>query len=149
VMTKLIPSEMIPGMPFLLGLGVNANVLLYAGALAVFAVLLFAGTPALHFSLSKRTDGLTEGSRGSAGKAWRRLGSRLVVVELATAMVLLVGAGLFGRSLYRLLHVELGFRADHLATISVAAPDILYEKNEQRIALSREIVRSLESLPGV
>jgi predicted permease len=149
VMTKLIPSEMIPGMPFLLGLGVNTNVLLYAGALAVFAVLLFAGTPALHFSLSKKTDGLAEGSRGSAGKAWRRLGSRLVVVELATAMVLLVGAGLFGRSLYRLLHVELGFRADHLATISVAAPDILYEKDEQRIALGREIVQSIESLPGV
>jgi predicted permease len=70
-------------------------------------------------------------------------------VELATAMVLLVGAGLFGKSLYRLLHVELGLRADHLATISVAAPDIRYQKNKQSIALARDIVRSVESLPGV
>ena len=51
--------------------------------------------------------GLGEGSRGSAGNTWRRLGSELVVVELATAMVLLVGAALLGQSLYRLLHVDL------------------------------------------
>ena len=90
-----------------------------------------------------------EGSRGSAGKAWRRLGSRLVAVELAIAMVLLVGAGLFGKSLYRLLHVELGFRPDHLATIALAAPDVRYQKSEQRVALGRELVRTVKSLPGV
>jgi predicted permease len=149
VLTKLIPADMMPGMPFLLDLSFNAHVLAYTGALSVLAVVLFAGTPALHLSLSKMRDGLAEGSRGSAGNAWRRLGSRLVVVELATAMVLLVGAGLFGKSLHRLLHVELGLRADHLATISVAAPDIRYQKDKQSIALAREIVRSVESLPGV
>ncbi len=149
VLTKLIPADMMPGMPFLLNLGLNTHVLLYAGLLALLAVVLFAGTPALHFSLSKMNDGLAEGSRGSAGKAWRRLGSRLVVVELATAMVLLVGAGLFGKSLYRLLHVELGIRADHLATISVAAPDVRYGKDEQSVALARGIVDSVERLPGV
>jgi macrolide transport system ATP-binding/permease protein len=146
---NLIPADMIPGMPFLLDLGINWRVLAYAGAVAAVAVVLFSATPALHLAVSRMRDGLMEGSRGSAGNAWRRLGSRLVVVELAIAMVLLVGAGLFGKSLYRLLHVELGFRADHLATIVVAAPDVRYGKGEQRIALGRDIVRIVESLPGV
>jgi macrolide transport system ATP-binding/permease protein len=149
VLTKLIPADAVPRMPFLLDLGLNTRVLLYAGALSVLALVLFAGTPALHLSLSKMRDGLAEGSRGSAGRAWRRVGARLVVVELATAMVLLVGAGLFGKSVYRLLNVELGLQPDHLATISVSAPGVRYGKDEQSIALGREILRKVESLPGV
>ncbi len=137
----LIPAVMRPGMPFLSDLGLNPRVLAFAGVVMLLALVLFSATPVLHLTASRLQDGLSEGSRGSAGKAWRRLGSRLVVVELATAMVLLVGAGLFGKSLYRLLHVELGFRADQLATITVAAPDVHYGKDEQSIALARDIVQ--------
>jgi macrolide transport system ATP-binding/permease protein len=145
----LVPVAMRPGMPFLLDLGLNSRVLAFAAVVMLLALVLFSITPVVHLSASKLQDGLAEGSRGSAGMAWRRLGSRLVVVELATAMVLLVGAGLFGKSLYRLLHVELGFRADQLATIMVAAPDIHYGKDEQSIALARDIVRTVGALPGV
>ncbi len=146
---NLIPSDMLLTMPFLQDLGFNWRVSGYAGAVAVSAVVLFALTPALHFAVSRMRDGLAQAGRGSAGNAWRRLGSRLVVVELAIAMVLLAGAGLLSKSLYRLMRVELGFRPDHLATITVAAPDSAYEKHEQRIQLGREIVRKIESLPGV
>ena len=45
-----------------------------------------------------------------------------MVVELAIAVVLLAGAGLLGQSLYRLLHVPLGFDPNHLATVEVMAP---------------------------
>ena len=65
---------------------------------------------------------MAEGERGSSGNTWHRLGFKLVVLELATAMVLLVGAGLLGKSLYRLLNVDLGFDPDHLATLQVAVP---------------------------
>ena len=65
----------------------------------------------------RRRAGMADGGRGSSGHAWRRLGFKLVVLELATAMVLLVGAGLLGKSLYRLLNVDLGFRPDRLATV--------------------------------
>jgi predicted permease len=146
---KLIPVDMIPAMPFLLELGLNLRVLGFAVTIAVVSLLLFSVTPAMHFSLSKMQEGLTEGSRGSAGRAWRRLGSRLVVVELATAVVLLAGAALFGKSLYRLLHVELAFRPDHLATLSAAVPDARYTKPEQMIQLGREVVAAVESIPGV
>jgi len=149
VLKLLIPADMQPGMPFLLTLGLNPRVLIFAAAVALVALVLFSITPALHLSTSKLRDGLAEGSRGSAGMAWQRLGSRLVVVELATAMVLLVGAGLFGKSLYRLLHVELGFEPGQLATMSVGAPDIGYSKDQQRIALGKDVVRQVKAIPGI
>jgi predicted permease len=80
---------------------------------------------------------------------WRRLGANLVVVELAIAVVLLVGAGLLGKSFYHLLHVEIGFRPDHLATLSVALSKTTYEKDEQQVAVTQQIVSRIASLPGV
>jgi predicted permease len=146
---KLIPAQGIATMPFLVDLGLNMHVLACAAAIALMALLLFSITPALHFSLSRMQDGLTEGSRGSAGKAWRRLGSRLVVAELAMAMILLATGALFGKSLYRLLHVELGLQPDHLAAISVQVPDVRYPKPEQMRQLGREVATAVESIPGV
>ncbi len=146
---SLIPADFMPAMPFLLDIGLNPRVLAFAGLVAALAFVLFSITPILHFSASRMRDGLLEGSRGSAGNAWRRLGSRLVVVELATAMVLLVGAALFGKSLYRLLHVELGFAPDHLATISIALPEPGSGSDPQTVILARQVVANVESIPGV
>jgi predicted permease len=91
---------------------------------------------------------LAEGSRGSAGLTWRRLGSKLVVLELTTAVILLAGAGLLAKSLYRLLHVETGLRPDHLATLIVTLPDS-YETGAQVAALERRLIARIENLPGV
>ena len=83
----------------------------------------FALAPALRHSRAGLRDGLADGGRASAGRAWGRLGFRLVVLELATAVVLFIGAGLLGRSLYRLLPVDLVFRAaTELATSTIHAP---------------------------
>jgi len=149
LLTRLIPVDMLMRMPFIHDLGLNLRVSLFAGAIALVAGVLFAITPALGLFFGEIRMGLGEGSRGSSGNTWRRLGSRLVVVELATAMVLLVGAGLLGQSLHRLLHVELGFQADHLATLVVEAPDARYGKDPQAIALGRQIVSRVSSLAGV
>ena len=64
-------------------------------------------------------------------------------------MVLLVAAGLLSKSLYRLLHVDLNFQPDHLATLQVALPKVGYEKDAQQVAAQREIVRRIGSIPGV
>ena len=148
-LTSLIPSDLIGRMPFLHDLGLNVRVLGFAGAISLLTAVLFSITPTLHLSLSAMREGMAEGSRGSAGNTWRRLGSKLVVVELATAMVLLVGAGLLGKSLYRLLRVDIGLQPDHLVILKVAAPDSDYAKDEQAIALERQIMSRIESLPGV
>jgi predicted permease len=149
LLTSLIPEDMMASMSYLQDLGLNGRVLTFAGAIALLAALLFSVTPTLRVSLSANRESLAEGGRGGGANAWRRLGSRLVVVELAIAMVLLVGAGLLGKSLYRLLQVDPGIRVEGLATLQVAAPNTRYGKAEEQVALQREVVRRLSSLPGV
>jgi len=149
LLTRLIPTDMMGSMPYLQGLSLNFRVVAFAGAIALLAGVLFAITPISRVSLSDMQEGLAEGGRGSAGIVWRRFGSNLVVVELALAVVLLVGAGLLGKSLYRLLRVDIGMKADHLATLGIEGPSSRYAKDEQAIALERRVLDRIASLPGV
>ncbi len=64
-------------------------------------------------------------------------------------MVLMVGAGLLGRSLYQLLHVDTGFRSDHLALLSLSWPPASYVKDQEKIVLERDVVDRISTLPGV
>jgi macrolide transport system ATP-binding/permease protein len=146
---KLIPNSVKTGMPYLQGLGLNGHCLALTAAASLLGIVLFsiASAPRL-FSANLQTD-LSEGGRGSANKIWRRLGTKLVVVELATAFVLLVAAGLFGKSLHRLLNVDLNFRPDHLATLEIEAPQNTYASDEKAVGLGREMVDRISALPGV
>jgi predicted permease len=72
-----------------------------------------------------------------------------VIVELATATVLLVGAGLLGKSLSRVLRVDLGFEPDHLVTLNIAASGSSYETDQQVLAFTKTILDRVESVPGV
>jgi macrolide transport system ATP-binding/permease protein len=148
LLTTLIPRDRLAGMPFLRDAGLNFHVLTFAAVIALIAAIVFAITPAAHLPLARMREGLAESGR-AAGMVWRRLGSNLVVLELALAMVLLVSAGLLGKSLYRLLHVDLGFQADHLATLRISAPESDYGKAQQALALDRTLVTRLSALPGV
>jgi macrolide transport system ATP-binding/permease protein len=149
LLLKLIPADMLNSMPYLSGTVWNWHVTVFAAALVLIALILFAATPALRLPFANLRAGLTMGAPGTAGTSWRHLGAKLVVLELATTIVLLAGAGLLGKSLYELLHVEMGFVPSHLATLSMLAPDTKYENREQSAALQTEIFRRLRSLPGV
>jgi macrolide transport system ATP-binding/permease protein len=149
LLTQLISKDMMANLPYLAGLGLNLHVLLFSATLALIAALLFSLPPVLRLPLNRLREGLTEGGRGYAGTLWRRFGSNLVVVELAIAVVLLVAAGLLGKSFYHLLHVDVGFQTDHLATLGVALSDTTYAKDEQLVAVERQIISRVKSLPGV
>ncbi len=153
ILTNLIPARMLAGMPFLAGLSFNARVIAFAAVISALASLLFGFTPAWQVSRAGARTGasgdLAEGSRSVAGTSWRRLGSKMVIVELATALVLLAGAGLLSRSFYRLLHVDLAFPPDHLATLSVSASDKRYDTGEKRVEWARRTRERLRGLPGV
>lgn len=149
MLAGLIPKDMMAAMPFLHSLGMNVRVLVFACLLAVGAGAIFALTPILRLRFSEIREGLSEGGRAAAGVVWRRFGSKLVAVELATAMVLLTGAGLLGKSFYRLLHVEIGLEPDHIAIVHVNAQPEKYNKDETQAALGREVLNNLATLPGV
>ena len=149
LLPMLIPKDMMASMPYLLGLGLNLHVLIFAAVISIGAGVLFSVTPTLRLPLSEIGKGLTDGGRGVAGTTWRRFGSNLVVIELAAAMVLLVSAGLLGKSFYRLLHVDTGMEPDHVAAIRVVAPESVYAKDEQRIVLERQVLGRAAALPGV
>ena len=149
LLTRLIPANMLSNMPYLRGLGLNAHVIFFAGAIACLSWLLFSLTPILRFSLSNLHDGLAEGGRAAAGTLWRRLGANFVVLELCTAMILLVGAGLLGKSFYHLLHTDIGFQPDHLAMLRLTATRSAYPKDEQVVALAQHVMGVIARLPGV
>ncbi len=149
LLTSLIPAPMKDRLPFLGELGLNPRVALFAGAIVVSAAILFALMPALRLARGETRDGLNDGARGSAGTFWRRFGANLVIVELATAVVLLVGAGLLGQSFYRLITVETGFQPDRLATLRLAALQIHYPTDERLAALQRQLIARFERVPGV
>jgi predicted permease len=94
---------------------------------------------------------LLEGGRGQAGsRSSHRLGRLIVSAQLATTLVLLVGAGLLGRSLLRVLSVDPGFRTENVVTMDVSLP---YEEGPAAKARLSQFLRSafdrLGALPGV
>src|SRR5262249_31204038 len=110
--------------------------------------LVMSVTPMLRWSATGVQSGLAEGSRGTSGVAWRRVGARLVIVELAVATVLVSGAGVLGKSLYRLLHVDVGLKPDRLVTMEVDVPRSVYKSNDQVMQVRRALLGRVASLPG-
>jgi len=149
VLSSLIAKNWLAGMPFLRGLGLNPRILLFALILSVLAGTLFSLTPILHFRFSNMREGLTQGSRTSAGILWRRMGANLVVIELATAVVLLAAAGLLGKSFYKLMHEDLGFNPDPLATVNVSMPSLSFPEPGQKVAFEHALLKRASAMPGV
>ena len=149
LLARLVPKPMAQGMPFLAVVGLNRHTALFAAGSTLMAAVLLAATPALRLAFREIHEGLTDGGKGAASRFWRRLGANLVVVELTVAVVLLAGAGLLAKSFYRLLHVETGIDTSHLATVYIMAPETVYEKPEQQVALYRQVLEKVSALPGV
>lgn len=149
ILTSFISKDIAARVPYLVGLGLNFHVLAFGVAISLAATILFSLTPTLRLSIAEIRNGLAEGARGYAGTLWRQFGANLVIVELAVAVVLLVSAGLLGKSLYRLLHVEVGFQPDHLATVEVELSPVAYPKDAQQAEVTRKILDRVSSLPGV
>jgi predicted permease len=148
LLADLIPADMKATMPFLNAVGLSGRVFACAGAIAATITLFCSLAPMLRGPASDARSAMADGERGSSTQGWHRLGFKLVALELATAMVLLVGAGLLGKSLYRLLNVDLGFQPQRLATLQVALPRG-YDSNEKITAVAQQIVDRVAALPGV
>lgn len=129
-------------------LSVDRPVLLFAVAVSALSALISALAPSLRLSKPNLRDALGDGSRGAgAGKAEGRARGRLVVSQVAGAVVLLVGAGLLLRSFGALVDNELGFDPTDRVAIQIFAYD--YETSGDRLAVIDQAIDGMRALPGV
>jgi putative ABC transport system permease protein len=92
---------------------------------------------------------LKEGGRNASANASHRLRSAMVVTEIALAVVLLVGAGLMMKSLFRLLQTNIGFNPENVMTMTVVLPPAKYTDPNQQINFNDQLRERVQSLPGV
>ena len=123
------------------------RVLAFTLGVSVLTGILFGVVPAVQAGEVDVNETLKEAGRGTSARHWLR--SSLVVVEVATTMVLLIGAGLMIRSFYRLQNVNPGFSYDRLASFTVALPTRKYETEEQRSTFFNSLLQNIRALPGV
>lgn len=154
--TQLLPSILPANLPRQQGISVNGTVLLFTFAmtLAVAAGLgLFAAWRAGEVDLG---DALSAGSRGYSS-ASQKARSSLVVGEIAATLMLLISAGLLGRSFIRLVSVNPGFNGENLLLLKFSLPqqagDLTPEQQKAEIARQAEFLNAalerVQAIPGV
>jgi len=137
-------------LPAVFAVSLDRWVLFFTLAVSLVTGLLFGIVPALRTAKLDLRETLNESSRGStAGPGHHRIRGALVAGEIATAMLLLVGAGLLLRSFSRLQDIPPGFQADHLLVADLPLSLTAYAKPEQRFQFFDRIVERVKSLPGV
>jgi predicted permease len=128
----------------------DARVLFFTAALAGFSAIIFGVVPALQTSRTDPQDNLREGrGAGSAGRAHHRFRNVLVVGQLALALVLLAGAGVFLKSLSKMQDASVGFRPHGLMTAAAALPEHRYDSPEKQIAFVSATLDRISHSPGV
>jgi predicted permease len=132
-----------------LQLGVNGRVLLFTAGVALVTGVLFGLAPAFSATRVSLTTALKEGGAGGLVGARRsRLAKGLVCLQVALSLVLLVGAGLFLRTLQKLESVSLGFERDNLLLFSVA-PGLNGYKGATLAEYYRRVQERIAAIPGV
>ena len=118
---QVLRTSMPDGVPRVAAIAVDLRVLAASAALALITGTLFGIFPALQLSKPDLTAALKEGARGaSSGRARQRMRSALVVIEVALAVVLLVGAALFIGSFMSLMRIDPGFESENVLTVQVS-----------------------------
>jgi putative ABC transport system permease protein len=141
--------------------GLNGAVLSFTAAVCVAAGIICGLTPALRALRANLAGVLKQGSKGTAGSGHRGTHNILVVLEIAMALVPLIGAGLLLRSLQHLLEVNPGFRVDHILTMEVEQAALPFAQarklsqqdwiriEEKQSIQFEQIVEQIHALPGV
>jgi putative ABC transport system permease protein len=127
-------------------LRVDGSVLLFACATGAVSALVFGLVPAFYASKADLRAGLDTSGRATGGSG--RLGQALVVVEVALALLLLVGTGLLANSFVRLMRVNTGFEVDNVVALEITLPAERYTA-ERAIAFFTDTEQRLQALAGV
>ena len=147
--TRILANTRAISIPLLRTSDIDGRVLVFTLLIALLTGVLFGVVPALQISRSNVVNSLKDATRGSSeGRRGVSTRGALVVVEVALACVLLVGAGLLIKSFLRLLEVDPGFRPEHTGAWRVELSGGTLVSGQQ-IAFYDNLIRSIEAIPGV
>ncbi|HXT85821.1 MAG TPA: ABC transporter permease [Verrucomicrobiae bacterium] len=140
----LAPSDL----PRLNEIQVNGVVLAFTAGVSLFAAILFGLAPALRSSQAHFADALKQAGRGMHHSR-KKLGSTLVVGQIAVSLTLLVGGGLLVQSFWRLIHVNPGFQPQNAVTAKLEFPSEKYGTPQKSSAFLQQFQKRAGALPGV
>ena len=133
-----------------LDVSIDMRLLVFTLAVTVATALLFGTAPALRATKLQLTDALKDGRDTEGAGTKSRLAKVLVISQVTLSLVLLVGAGLFLRSLVNLTNVDTGFNKENVLRLQTDASSIGYKFDDPRLkALYRQIEERVGALPGV
>src|SRR5215216_4401109 len=133
--------------PFSLDLGLDVRIFVFTAAVSILTGILFGFAPALRATRVDLTPALKDNARSvSRGKS--RLSKALLVAQVAMSLLLLIGAGLFIRTLRNLENVELGFNRENVLLFKID-PTLNGYKGARLTSLYEQILARVESTPGV
>ncbi len=135
--------------PRIEGVAIDGGVLLFSLGLTALVAVLFGLSPALHATRRPIAETVAGGGRGTSGRRETSARNWLLVGELALSVVLLVGAGLLGRSLGQLYRVDLGFSNREVLRFDVYLPSGRYDDPEAIMAFVQELEDRTRPLPDV
>ena len=133
----------------ILDIGLDARVFIFTLIVSVITGVLFGLAPALHATKVDLIPAL-KNDAAAAGRGYRRYSLRnlLIVAQVSVSLVLLIGAGLFLRSLMNAQSIDPGFEMDHLLTMKLDTTVVGLEANKAT-AFYKNVVDQTRSLPGV
>ena len=139
-----------PFLPRSQEIGIDARVLLFTLAVSILTSIVFGLIPSLQAGKTDVQTTLKEGGNAASESmvgGWLR--QFLVVVEVAAAVVLLIGAGLMIRSVFRIREVEPGLKPQNLLTAKLTLPRDKYKDAESAIRFHQQVLERVSNLPGV
>ena len=138
-----------PGVYRLDQTSLDFRALLFTIALSIGTSALFGLSPARRLSRPNLHKELRAGGRAAGSRNRTRIRNTLVTAEVALAVVLLVGAGLFLRSLRQLLDVPLGFNPQHVLAVTINLSSTTYREPVRQVEFSDNLLSRLTGVPGV
>jgi putative ABC transport system permease protein len=129
---------------------VDPIVLLFTLGVSVATGIIFGLAPLVHTRVKSLVAALKEGgAKGATGGARHHIRRGLVMVEVALAVVLVIGAGLLLRTVYNLTTVDAGFDRSRLVTFSMTLPAANYPQPPARAQMFQRLLMKIRALPGI